>query len=85
MQSENECLLLNLNWAGSGDFGILYPTVVALPLEFAYILSDLTNRNHNVSFVDSFVLKRELEEMRTEIERSRFIAVCSSGIKMMTA
>jgi len=78
LESKPRCLLLGLNWAGSKDFGILYPSVVSLPLEFAYILSDLLDKKHAVSFIDLFALRKELEEARTEIKKSSVVVICSS-------
>jgi len=74
----NNILLLNLNWNKCHEFGAMTHNAVGLPLEYVYILSDLKNKNYNVSFIDLWALHKNLEDVHTEIQKSEFIVVCSS-------
>lgn len=71
-------LLLNLNWSKCHEFGAMTHNAVGLPLEYVYILSNLKDKNYNVSFIDLWALNKNLEDVNTEIQKSELIVVCSS-------
>lgn len=71
-------LLLNLNWTECKELGAMTPTAISLPLEFAYILSDLKNRNYQVSFIDLWPLNKNFSDIKGQIKESELIVVCSS-------
>lgn len=72
------CLLLNLNWATSRDFGVMTPDAVGLPLELAYIASALEARGLRHEFCDLFVEDAPLGSIADLIERTTEIVVCSA-------
>jgi radical SAM superfamily enzyme YgiQ (UPF0313 family) len=72
------CLLLNLNWRTSRDFGVMTPDAVGLPLELAYIASALEARGLRHGLSDLFVEDAPLDAIADLIGRATEIVVCSA-------
>ncbi len=72
------CLLLNLNWGASRDFGVMTPDAVGLPLELAYIASALDASKLRYEILDLFVENAPLDSVANLIERATEIVVCSA-------
>ncbi len=72
------CLLLNLNWGTSRDFGVMTPDAVGLPLELAYIATALEARGLRHDVRDLFVENASLGSVADLIGRATEIVVCSA-------
>jgi radical SAM superfamily enzyme YgiQ (UPF0313 family) len=71
-------LLLSLNWGNSDEMGAMTREAMALPLEFAYLSTELGKRGVAHDFVDCWVHNYTMPDIRAQIERADAIVICSS-------
>ncbi|OFZ16234.1 MAG: hypothetical protein A2X86_00060 [Bdellovibrionales bacterium GWA2_49_15] len=58
--------------------GAMTKDALAMPLEFVYLSTDLTNRNLDHEFIDCWVNNYSMENLREKIKQAEVVVLCSS-------